>query len=52
MMKIPTKAVSALGAIALLAGCGAETGGGGITPQAMSDALHSVMEADRTFIPA
>ncbi len=48
MMKVATKAVSTLGAVALLAGCGAETGGGGITPQAMSDALHSVMEADRT----
>lgn len=48
MMNITTRAVSTLGAVALLAGCGAETGGGGITPQDMSDALHSVMEADRT----
>ena len=47
MMSTTTKAMSALGAIALLAGCGAETSGG-ISPQAMSDALHSVMEADRT----
>lgn len=31
----------------LLSACGSETGGG-ISPQAMADSLHSVMEADRT----
>ena len=37
----------ALGAIAV-AGCSSEPESGGISPQAMSDALHAVMEADRT----
>lgn len=36
-----------LTAAGLLSACSGE-GGGGISPQAMADALHSVMEADRT----
>jgi Protein of unknown function (DUF3365) len=40
-------AVSGIGA--MLAGCGGEkTATSGITPQAMADSLHAVMEADRT----
>ena len=32
----------------VLAGCGSETKTTGITPQAMADALHTVLETDRT----
>lgn len=48
-MKIVTGVLSIVSAAMLLAGCGEEKSSGGITPQAMSDALHSVMEADRTI---
>jgi hypothetical protein len=46
-MKIQHR-LSALSVTAmLLSACGGETGGG-ISPQTMSDALHAVMESDRT----
>jgi len=39
----------ALGAAWAGIGCGkAESGGGGVQPQTMADALHAVMESDRT----
>lgn len=37
-----------LGALVLLAGCDDGDKAGGITPQQMTDALHAVMESDRT----
>lgn len=47
-MKLKTMSMLAmLGATSILAGCG-ETKTTGIEPKAMADALHSVMEADRT----
>lgn len=43
-----TKAMAMLACTGgLLSGCGSESSGG-ISPQSMADALHSVMEADRT----
>lgn len=38
----------ACAAAPLFAGCQSDKGGGGIEPQAMADALHAVMESDRT----
>lgn len=43
-----TLPVMILATTGLLSACGSSETGGGITPQAMSDALHAVMESDRT----
>ncbi len=40
--------VMTLGAVLGLTGCGGESTEGGISPQMMADALHTVMESDRT----
>jgi hypothetical protein len=40
--------LSLLSVAGLLSACGGDGASGGISPQAMADALHSVMEADRT----
>lgn len=47
-MKLRTTLPLMVMAGGLLSACGSDGTGGGITPQSMADALHSVMEADRT----
>lgn len=47
-MKIQTATLAVALAASMLSGCGGSESSSGISPQAMADSLHSVMEADRT----
>lgn len=48
MKRISFTLLLACVAAPLFAGCKSDKGGGGIEPQLMADALHAVMESDRT----